>query len=91
MADPEPDEPKTEIQLELNLDNKMTNHWSTERFEYLKLLAWLYAHQRPAVANALRRFYAECDDQNKINPEFSVLMQFTSEADVQNIYSDYKP
>ena len=91
MADPEPDEPKTEIQLELNLDNKMTNHWSTERFEYLKLLAWLYAHQRPAVANALRRFYAECDDQNKINPEFSVLLQFTSEADVQNIYSDYKP
>ena len=91
MADPEPDEPKTEIQLELNLDNKMTNHWSTERFEYLKLLAWLYAHQRPAVANALRRFYAECDDQNKINPEFSILLQFTSEADVQNIYSDYKP
>jgi hypothetical protein len=91
MADPEPEEPKTEIQLELNLDNKMTNHWSTERFEYLKLLAWLYAHQRPAVANALRRFYAECDDQNKINPEFSILLQFTSEADVQNIYSDYKP
>ena len=91
MADPEPDEPKTEIQLELNLDNKMTNHWSTQRFEYLKLLAWLYAHQRPAVANALRRFYAECDDQNKINPEFSILLQFTSEADVQNIYSDYKP
>jgi hypothetical protein len=87
MADP--DEPKTEIQLELNLDNKMTSNWAEERFEYLKLLSWLYAHQRPAVANALRRFYKDIDDQNLINPEYSVLRQFTSNDDVFKIYQEY--
>ena len=87
MADP--DEPKTEIQLELNLDNKMKVHWLDERFEFLKLLSWLYSHQRPAVANALRRFYANVDDQHKIQPVYSTLLNFTSEEDAYKVYEEF--
>ena len=89
MGDPDPDEPKTEIQLELNLDNKMKVHWLDERFEFLKLLSWLYSHQRPAVANALRRFYANVDDQHKIQPVYSTLLNFTSEEDVYKVYQEF--
>jgi hypothetical protein len=87
MADP--DKPKVEIQLELNLDNKMKANWTEDRFEYLKLLSWLYAHQRPAVANALRRAYKDVDDQHMIQPVYSVLMQFTSEEDAHKIYKEF--
>ena len=87
MADP--DKPKVEIQLELNLDNKMKANWTDDRFEYLKLLSWLYAHQRPAVANALRRAYKDVDDQHMIQPVYSVLMQFTSEEDAHKIYKEF--
>jgi hypothetical protein len=87
MADP--DEPKTEIQLELNLDNKMKVHWLDERFEFLKLLSWLYSHQRPAVANALRRFYANVDDQHKIQPVYYTLLNFTSEEDAYKVYEEF--
>ena len=85
----DPDEPKTDIQLELNLDNKIQTYWKDYRFEYLKLLSWLYAHQRPAVANALRRYYADLDDQNKIQPKYCILMQFTSEDDAFKIYQEF--
>ena len=85
----DPDEPKTEIQLELNLDNKIMEHWLDARFEYLKLLAWLYAHQRPAVANALRRFFSNVDDQNLIQPQYKVLKHFTSDDDIYKIYQEY--
>ena len=85
----DPDEPKTEIQLELNLDNKIMEHWLDVRFEYLKLLAWLYAHQRPAVANALRRFFSNVDDQNLIQPQYKVLKHFTSDDDIYKIYQEY--
>lgn len=87
MGDPE--KPKSEIQLELNLDNKMKANWMDERFNYLKLLSWLYAHQRPAVANALRRAYKDVDDQHMIQPVYSVLTQFTSDEDVQKIYQEF--
>lgn len=87
MADP--DKPKVEIQLQLNLDNKMKAHWADDRFEYLKLLSWLYAHQRPAVANALRRAYKDVDDQHMIQPVYSTLMQFTSEEDAYKIYQEF--
>ena len=82
-------QPKTEIQLQLNLDNKMTTNWANERFQYLVMLSWLYAHQRPAVANALRRFYKDVDDQHKIIPVFAVLKQFTSDEDAYKIYAEY--
>jgi len=89
MGDPDPDKPKVEIQLQLNLDNKMKAHWADDRFEYLKLLSWLYAHQRPAVANALRRAYKDVDDQHMIQPVYSTLMQFTSEEDAYKIYQEF--
>ena len=89
MGDPAPDKPKVEIQLQLNLDNKMKAHWADDRFEYLKLLSWLYAHQRPAVANALRRAYKDVDDQHMIQPVYSILMQFTSEEDAYKIYQEF--
>ena len=85
----DPDEPKTDIQLELNLDNKIQTYWKDYRFEYLKLLSWLYAHQRPAVANALRRFFSNVDDQNMIQPKYCILMQFTSEDDAFKIYQEF--
>ena len=85
----DPDEPKTEIQLELNLDNKMKVHWLDERFEFLKLLSWLYSHQRPAVANALRRFYANVDDPHMIQPVYSTLLNFTSEEDAYKVYEEF--
>ena len=89
MADPEPDKPKTEIQLELNLDNKMTNHWADERFQYLVMLPWLYSHRRPALGNALKNFYNDVDNHHLINPQFAILNQFTSSEDAYKIYVEY--
>lgn len=82
----------TEIQLTLNLDNKITeDNWQEKRFNYLKMLSYLYANRRPAVANALRDFYSKVDYQQHINPEFSVLLQFTSDEDAYKIYLNYIP
>ena len=87
MADP--DEPKTEIQLTLNLDNKMTSNWADARFQYLVMLSWLYCHRRPAVGNALKSFFKDVDDLHNINPQFSLLKQFTSDEDAYKIYKEY--
>jgi hypothetical protein len=87
MEDPE--EPKTEIQLELNLDNKMTSNWADARFQYLVMLPWLFAHRRPALGNALKNFYKDLDDHHKINPMFAILRQFTSDEDAYKIYKEY--
>jgi len=88
MADP--DAPKTEVQLELNLDNKMReDDWESRRFNYEKMLNFLYSNRRPAVANALRNFYRGVDHQRDINPVFSVLRQFTSDEDAHKIYLDF--
>lgn len=91
LEDAYPEQPKTEIQLSLNLDNKMQSQWDTQRFDYLKLLSWLYANQRPAVGNALRRFFKDLDSDydNLINPEFSILKQFTSDDDAYKIYVEF--
>ena len=87
MEDPE--EPKTEIQLELNLDNKMTSNWADARFQYLVMLPWLFSHRRPALGNALKNFYKDLDDHHKINPIFAILKQFTSDEDAYKIYKEY--
>jgi hypothetical protein len=86
----DPDAPKTEVQLELNLDNKMReDDWESRRFNYENMLNFLYSNRRPAVANALRNFYRDVDHQRDINPVFSVLRQFTSDEDVYKIYVDF--
>jgi hypothetical protein len=88
MADP--DAPKTEIQLQLNLDNKMQeDDWKARRFNYEKMLNFLYSNRRPAVANAMRDFYKSVSHHHLINPEFTVLLQFTSDEDVYKIYQGY--
>ncbi len=83
------EQPKTEIQLELNLDNKMTTNWLDDKFQLLVMLPWLYSHRRPAVGNAMKNFYKDIDDHHLINPGFSVLKQFTSDEDAYKIYVEY--
>jgi hypothetical protein len=88
MADP--DAPKTEIQLQLNLDNKIQeDDWKVKRFEYIKMLNFLYSNRRPAVANAMRNFYSSVSHHHLINPEFNVLLNFTSDEDAHKIYLEY--
>jgi hypothetical protein len=83
-------EPKTEIQLQLNLDNKMQeDDWKVKRFEYIKMLNFLYSNRRPAVANAMRNFYSSVSHHHLINPEFNVLLNFTSDEDAHKIYLEY--
>jgi hypothetical protein len=89
LEDAYPDSPKTEIQLELNLDNKMTSNWADARFQYLVMLPWLYAHRRPALGNALKDFYKDIADHHKINPIFALLKKFTSDEDAYKIYKEY--
>jgi hypothetical protein len=89
MADPDELEDAyetTEYQLTLDLDGTILDDWKIKRFNYLKTLGWLYSHQRPAVANALKNFYKDADDLHLVNPEYCVLLQFTSEDDVFKIY-----
>jgi hypothetical protein len=81
--------PKIEIQLQLNLDNKMTLNWADERFQYLVMLPWLYAHRRPALGNALKNFYKDVDDHHRINPVFAIFKQFTSDEDAYKIYLEF--
>ena len=85
-----PDAPKVEVQLELNLDNKIQeDDWKVKRFEYIKMLNFLYSNRRPAVANAMRNFYSSVSHHHLINPEFNVLLNFTSDEDAYKIYLDY--
>ena len=89
MADPEELEDAyetIEYQLTLDLDGTILDDWKIKRFNYLKTLSWLYSHQRPAVANALKNFYKDVDDLHLVSPEYCVLLQFTSEDDVFKIY-----
>ena len=83
------EEDEDDGQLTLDLDGTVLDYWKTERFHYINMLAFLYGHQRPAVANALKNFYKDVDDQHMINPEFRILHQFTSEDDVFKIYQAY--
>ena len=89
LEDAYPEEPKTEIQLELNLDNKMQSNWLKESFQYLIMLSWLYRNRRPAVGNAMKNFYKDIDDHHLINPQFGILNQFTSSEDAYKIYVDF--
>lgn len=82
--------PETETQLQLNLDNNMQDDdWKARRFNYEKMLNLLYSNRRPAIANAIRSFYHSVSHHHLINPEFTVLLQFTSEEDAHKIYLEY--
>jgi hypothetical protein len=81
----DPDEPQ-EIQLELNLDNKMQVHWSNENINFKRLLNYLYSSRRIHVAQALRRDINDYD--NETNVTWSTLQNYISEDDTKSIY-DY--
>jgi hypothetical protein len=85
------DEPesKTEIQLTLNLDNKMQSiPWSQVKVNINTLLNHLFKSRRPALAMAIRRDNAEF---NFDEIPFGSLLNYTTDEDAQNIFNELNP
>ncbi len=83
-------EPKTEIQLTLNLDNKMQSvDWKKQTVNLIKLVGHLFSSRRPALAMSLRREFDYYDDFTRI--AFEVLLHHTTEDDVKRIYNELNP
>jgi hypothetical protein len=81
--------PKTEVQLELNLDNKMQSvDWTKQSVNLVKLLGHLFASRRPALAMSLRR---EFDNYDETHVPFEVLLHHTTESDAKAIYKELNP
>jgi len=86
----EPDEAKTEVQLTLNLDNKMQSvDWKKQTVNLIKLVGHLFSSRRPALAMSLRREFDNYDDTTRI--AFEVLLHHTTEDDVKRIYNELNP
>jgi hypothetical protein len=81
--------PKTEVQLTLNLDNKMQNlNWSQVKVDIHTLLNHLFKSRRPAVAMAIRR------DNNEFGfteIPFGSLCNYTTKDDAHNIFNELNP
>jgi len=81
--------PKTEVQLTLNLDNKMQSlDWSQVKVDIYILLNHLFKSRRPAVAMAIRR------DNNEFGfteIPFGSLCNYTTKDDALNIYNELNP
>jgi hypothetical protein len=81
--------PKTEVQLTLNLDNKMQNlDWSQVKVDIYILLNHLFKSRRPAVAMAIRR------DNNEFGfteIPFGSLCNYTTKDDALNIFNELNP
>ena len=91
-SDNEEDEPeqKTEIQLTLNLDNKMQSvDWKKQTVNLIKLVGHLFSSRRPALAMSLRREFDHYDEYTYI--AFEVLLHHTTEDDVKRIYNELNP
>jgi len=91
-SDDEEDEPeqKTEIQLTLNLDNKMQSvDWKKQTVNLIKLVGHLFSSRRPALAMSLRREFDHYDDYTYI--AFELLLHHTTEDDVKRIYNELNP
>ena len=85
-----PDAPKIEIQLALNLDNKMQSvDWKKQTVNLIKLVGHLFSSRRPALAMSLRREFDNYDDTTRI--AFEVLLHHTTEDDVKRIYNELNP
>jgi len=83
-------EPKTEIQLTLNLDNKMQSvDWKKQTVNLIKLVGHLFSSRRPALAMSLRREFDHYDEYTYI--AFEVLLHHTTEDDVKRIYNELNP
>ncbi len=83
-------EPKTEIQLTLNLDNKIQSlDWKKQTVNLIKLVGHLFSSRRPALAMSLTRDSDHCDEYTYI--AFEVLLHHTTEDDVKRIYNELNP
>ena len=83
------DEPRIEVQLTLNLDNKMTSHWTNETVNLMKLVGHLFASRRPALAMSIRREIDNYDEQSRI--AYEILLHHTTEIDAKSIYDELNP
>jgi hypothetical protein len=81
--------PKTEVQLTLNLDNKMQSlNWSQVKVDIHTLLNHLFKSRRPAVAMAIRR------DNNEFGfteIPFGSLCNYTTKEDALIIFNELNP
>jgi hypothetical protein len=81
--------PKTEVQLTLNLDNKMQNlNWTQVKVDIHTLLNHLFKSRRPALAMAIRR------DNNEFGfteIPFGSLCNYTTKDDAHNIFNELNP
>jgi len=90
MADPDDDEPKKEMQLELNLDNKIQSFdWTKSSVKFVDLINHLFASRRPALAMSMRRELKDYNEYTFI--EYGVLLHHTTETDAQTIYKELNP
>lgn len=81
-------EPKTEVQLTLNLDNKLKEiNWDDQQVLLKFLIKYLFASRRIAVALAVRREYGDDDKQVR----YGILLDFTTQADAKTIYNELNP
>ena len=81
--------PKTEIQLTLNLDNKMQSlDWSQVKVDIYTLLNHLFKSRRPALAMAIRRDNKEF---GFTEIPFGSLCNYTTKDDAKNIYNELNP
>jgi hypothetical protein len=90
MGDPDDDEPKKEMQLELNLDNKIQSFdWTKSSVKFVDLINHLFASRRPALAMSMRRELKDYNEYTFI--EYGVLLHHTTETDAQTIYKELNP
>ena len=87
--DDEEEEPNTDAQLSLNLDNKMQSlDWSQVKVNIYTLLNHLFKSRRPALAMAIRR------DNNEFGfteIPFGSLCNYTTKDDAKTIYYELNP
>lgn len=84
------EEPKTEVQLTLNLDNKMQSvDWTKQTVNLIKLVSHLFSSRRPALAMSLRREFDNYDDQTRV--AYEVLLHHTTESDAKALYNELNP
>ena len=81
--------PKTEVQLTLNLDNKMQSlDWSQVKVDIYNLLNHLFKSRRPALAMAIRRDNKEF---GFTEIPFGSLCNYTTKDDAKNIFNELNP
>ena len=81
--------PKTEVQLTLNLDNKMQSlDWSQVKVDIYNLLNHLFKSRRPALAMAIRRDNKEF---GFTEIPFGSLCNYTTKDDAKTIYNELNP